>query len=349
MYTEENDAQQLNSFIYGMNNTLIKRNRLEETIYNNAPSSIKKKLNNSDNIITFRIWLYRFLILLIILFIISIIFIYNLGHIKFFFMSSIIGVRNSWLYDPRLENIDVRAIHTSSKYELQKINTTEGLKQLRKRSAYISDQILIDMSIPHENITFHSIFSAHERLMKSNNLECVCSPMYGIKYRFMSFSTTNNMIVHTLNAKMTGPPSSIERLNYAKSKIPKDYSSSTDDNDIRLLDSDYFIIPQERKNIAMKFLKADEHLVGSEKPSYNLVTFDPLIDIPKIDFYNTYTVTIVFPSYINIDYITWRHQYHPDDRKKISTRSIDDKSSACVETCLLLFEGISPFDVSFHE
>ncbi len=347
MDTEESNDDQIQSYMFGNDNTFIRRNKFENKIYDYAPPSIKKKLNNSDNVITFRLWCYRLLILLVLVTAFFVVILYNLGYIKFFFMNNILQSNDSWLYHPNIDSLEVRASQTSSKYELQKITTIEGLRYLRKQSLYISDQVLIDMNIPNENITFHSVFTAHERLMKSNNLECVCSPMYGLKYRFMSFITTNNMIVHTLNPKLTGPPSSVDRMNYAKSKIPK--ASTTEDNDIRLLDSEYFIIPQERKNTAMKHLKTDEVLTGSEKPSYSLVTFDPYIDISKIEIYNTDTVTIVFPSYVTIDFITWKHQYHPDDRKKLSTRTVDDKSSACVETCLLLFEGISPFDISFHE
>lgn len=336
-------TEQIHTFTFETNNTYVPRNRFENNIYHALPNQLRKKLDNSDNIIKFRQFYYRLMMVLIILFFCIVVLTYNIQYIKYFFMSSIVNSPISWMYSPDLEDLETRSTKKASEFTLVFINTTDGLRELRKSSQFISDQILADKGINEKNITFDAVFKAHERLIKENDLECVCSPMYGQKYRFMSFNSTSNMIIHTINAVMTGPPSSMTRLDYALSKKPK---GSLDGSDIRLLDSEYFILPHERKNTMMKFLESDSVLVGQEKPTYNLVTFDPMIDIQKIDHYNTYTVTILFPSYISINYTPWNRQYNPS---KTSWMIIDDKSSACVETCLLLFEGISPFDISFHE
>lgn len=339
------ESEQIHNFTIGTEDTFVIRNRFEKKIFDWMPEQYKRKMKNSDNIIKFRQGLYRFLMVLIIILFCMIIILYNREYIQYYIMLHIVKSDNAWMYNPELEDLETRSIEKSSNFQLRTINTTEGLLRLRKKSQYISDQFLIDTNIPDKNITFSSIFNAHERLIKQNDLECVCSPMYNEKYRFLSFNSTNNMIIHTINAKLTGPPSSVERIEYMKTKVPK---GNVDINDIRLIDSEYFILPGERREICTKFLDSDSKLPETERPRYNIITFDPMIDIPKFEIYNTYTVEVLFPSYISIEYISWRHQYHPADRNKVSTMIIDDKSSACVENCLLLFEGISPFDISFH-
>lgn len=294
----------------------------------------RRYFRSTENRIAFRKYCYICsAVMSLFLLVTLVVYLYFINHVLYFLAKSIVDKENLWKYYPNLPGLEQRSAETTVGLDIKTFVTPHDFIKLRKQSTMLTNDQIMTGNLNDMNLTLPDIFRAHARIMEKNNLDCVCGPMYGVQLNVMTFkryvSSSVFSTVNAVNTELVFPPSSVQRMDDSlKNKERYKFDNH------HLIDIYHEKTKEERSKKNEWYLSQDAVL--KERLRYS----KKLIEVPyQPDFVNWMAdqVSVVFP-----DRIVVRYSMLGQD-SIIETELYD---ATCVETCILLMQGNTLFDIS---